>query len=184
GDRRRPVHAGRQGARQRGLQGQRLPGPGSPAPLHAWAEVTRFGPSAPSGLGGLGHDARPRAQGIAHGRAPGCRQGHGPEPRDPAERPSALASCDRGRGARWEERDRHGEKGLMADKEKDKKATPAAKKAAPVKAAAATKATPAKAATKPAAAKAKAPAKRAVARPVTRVVRPEPQREERRAREE
>jgi len=77
----------------------------------------------------------------------------------------------------------------MADKEKDKKATPAAKKAAPVKAAAATKATPAKAtpakaAVKPAAAKAKAPAKRAVARPVTRVVRPEPQREERRAREE
>ncbi len=77
----------------------------------------------------------------------------------------------------------------MADKEKDKKATPAAKKAAPVKAAAATKATPAKAtpakaAAKPAAARAKAPAKRAVARPVTRVVRPEPQREERRAREE
>src|SRR5947207_3247392 len=75
----------------------------------------------------------------------------------------------------------------MADKEKDKKATPAAKKAAPVKAVAATKATPAKASTAKAAAKpaaAKAPAKRAVARPVTRVVRPEPQREERRAREE
>ena len=77
----------------------------------------------------------------------------------------------------------------MADKEKDKKATPAAKKAAPVKAVAATKATPAKASTakaaaKPAAAKAKAPAKRAVARPVTRVVRPEPPREDRRAREE
>ena len=77
----------------------------------------------------------------------------------------------------------------MADKEKDKKATPAAKKAAPVKAVAATKATPAKAtpakaAAKPAAAKAKAPAKRAVARPVTRVVRPEPPREDRRAREE
>jgi large subunit ribosomal protein L4 len=72
----------------------------------------------------------------------------------------------------------------MADKEKDKKATPAAKKAAPAKAAS-TKPT-AKAAAKPAAAaKAKAaPAKRAVARPATRVVRPEPQREERRAREE
>ena len=71
----------------------------------------------------------------------------------------------------------------MADKEKDKKATPAAKKAAPAKAAAA-KTTTAKAATKPAAAKAKAPAKRAVARPLTRVVRPEAPREERRAREE
>jgi large subunit ribosomal protein L4 len=74
----------------------------------------------------------------------------------------------------------------MADKEKDKKATPAAKKAAPAKAAAA-KATTAKAAAKPAAGnaapKAKAPAKRAVARPVTRVVRPEPPREERRERE-
>ncbi|MDQ2914794.1 MAG: 50S ribosomal protein L4 [Chloroflexota bacterium] len=70
----------------------------------------------------------------------------------------------------------------MADKEKDKKATPAVKKAAPAKAAA-TKTT-AKAAAKPAAAKTKAPTKRAVARPVTRVVRPEPQREERRAREE
>ena len=76
----------------------------------------------------------------------------------------------------------------MADKEKekDKKATPAAKKAAPVKATAAKAtaakaptATTAKAAAKPAAAKAKAPAKRAVARPVTRVVRPEPPREER-----
>jgi large subunit ribosomal protein L4 len=71
----------------------------------------------------------------------------------------------------------------MADKEKDKKATPAAKKAAPAKAAAA-KTTTAKAATKPVAAKAKAPAKRAVARPLTRVVRPETPREERRAREE
>jgi len=76
----------------------------------------------------------------------------------------------------------------MADKEKDKKATPAAKKTAPAKATAA-KATPAKAAAKPAAAKpvaakAKAPAKRAVARPLTRVVRPEPQREERRERKE
>jgi large subunit ribosomal protein L4 len=71
----------------------------------------------------------------------------------------------------------------MADKEKDKKATPAAKKAAPAKAAGAAKTT-AKAAAKPAAAKAKAPAKRAVARPLTRVVRPEPQREERRARQE
>jgi large subunit ribosomal protein L4 len=76
----------------------------------------------------------------------------------------------------------------MADKEKDKKATPAAKKAAPAKAAPAraastTKAT-AKAAAKPAAARAKAPAKRAVARPLTRVVRPEPQREERRERKE
>jgi large subunit ribosomal protein L4 len=74
----------------------------------------------------------------------------------------------------------------MADKENDKKATPAAKKAAPAKAAAA-KATTAKAAAKPAAGnaapKAKAPAKRAVARPVTRVVRPEPPREERRERE-
>jgi len=73
----------------------------------------------------------------------------------------------------------------MADKEKDRKsATPAAKKAAPVKATAAKAtaakaptATTAKAAAKPAAAKAKAPAKRAVARPVTRVVRPEPPRE-------
>ncbi len=71
----------------------------------------------------------------------------------------------------------------MADKEKDKKATPAAKKAAPAKAAGAAKTT-AKAAAKPVAAKAKAPAKRAVARPLTRVVRPEPQREERRARQE
>jgi large subunit ribosomal protein L4 len=71
----------------------------------------------------------------------------------------------------------------MADKEKDKKATPAAKKAAPAKATAA-KPTTAKAAAKPAAAKAKAPAKRAVARPVTRVVRPPEPREERRARDE
>ena len=71
----------------------------------------------------------------------------------------------------------------MADKEKDKKATPAAKKASAAKATAA-KTTTAKAAAKPAAAKAKAPAKRAVARPVTRVVRPETAREERRAREE
>ncbi len=71
----------------------------------------------------------------------------------------------------------------MADKEKDKKVTPAAKKAAPAKATAA-KTTTAKAATKPVAAKAKAPAKRAVARPLTRVVRPEAPREERRAREE
>ena len=76
----------------------------------------------------------------------------------------------------------------MADKEKEtKKVTPAAKKAVPAKAAAA-KTAPAKAAAKPAAraaaAKAKAPAKRAVARPVTRVVRPEPPREERREREE
>jgi len=86
----------------------------------------------------------------------------------------------------------------MADKEKEpKKATPAAKKAAPAKATAAKPtaakaptATAAKAASKPAAAKAKAtaakatPAKRAVARPVTRVVRPEPTREERRERKE
>jgi large subunit ribosomal protein L4 len=71
----------------------------------------------------------------------------------------------------------------MADKEKDKKATPVAKKAARVKAASTTK-TPAKAAGKPAAAKAKTPAKRAVARPVTRVVRPGQQREERRGRTE
>ena len=76
----------------------------------------------------------------------------------------------------------------MADKEKEtKKVAPAAKKAAPAKAAA-TKTAPVKAAAKPAAraaaAKAKAPAKRAVARPVTRVVRPEPPREERREREE
>jgi large subunit ribosomal protein L4 len=70
----------------------------------------------------------------------------------------------------------------MADKEKDKKATPAAKKAAPAKATAAK--TTAKAAAKPAAAKAKAPAKRAVARPLTRVVRPSEPREERRARTE
>jgi large subunit ribosomal protein L4 len=76
----------------------------------------------------------------------------------------------------------------MADKGKDKKATPAAKKAAPAKAAAtkatAARATTVKAAAKPAAPRAKAPAKRAVARPVTRVVRPEPPREERRPREE
>jgi large subunit ribosomal protein L4 len=76
----------------------------------------------------------------------------------------------------------------MADKEKDpKKATPAAKKAAPVKAASTTKAqkaAAAKPAARPAAAKAKAPAKRAVARPLTRVVRPPEPREERRAREE
>ncbi len=71
----------------------------------------------------------------------------------------------------------------MADKEKDKKATPAAKKAAPAKAASATK-TLAKAATKPAAPKAKAPAKRAVARPLTRVVRAPEAREVRRPREE
>jgi large subunit ribosomal protein L4 len=70
----------------------------------------------------------------------------------------------------------------MADKERDKKATPAARKAAPAKAVS-TKPT-AKAAAKPATAKAKAPAKRAVARPATRVVRAEPQREERRARDE
>jgi large subunit ribosomal protein L4 len=77
----------------------------------------------------------------------------------------------------------------MADKEKEpKKTTPAAKKAAPAKAASTTKTAPAKAAAKPAAraaaTKTKAPAKRAVARPVTRVIRPEPQREERREREE
>jgi large subunit ribosomal protein L4 len=75
----------------------------------------------------------------------------------------------------------------MADKEKDRKATPAAKKAAPAKATSATKATTAttaKAASKPVGNKAKAPAKRAVARPVTRVVRPGAPREERRAREE
>ena len=76
----------------------------------------------------------------------------------------------------------------MADKEKDTKATPAAKKAAPAKATAA-KTTTAKAAAKPAAAKpaaakAKAPAKRAVARPLTRVVRPPEAREARRPREE
>jgi large subunit ribosomal protein L4 len=71
----------------------------------------------------------------------------------------------------------------MADKEKDKKATPAAKKAAPVKAAAA-KTTTAKAAPKAVATKAKAPAKRAVARPLTRVVRPSEPREDRRARTE
>ena len=71
----------------------------------------------------------------------------------------------------------------MADKEKDKKATPAAKKAAPAKATAA-RTTTAKAATKPVASKAKAPAKRAVARPLTRVVRPSEPREERRARTE
>ena len=71
----------------------------------------------------------------------------------------------------------------MADKDKDKKATPAAKKAAPAKATVA-KTTTAKAAAKPAAAKAKAPAKRAVARPLTRVVRPPEPREERRARDE
>ncbi|TMC74459.1 MAG: 50S ribosomal protein L4 [Chloroflexi bacterium] len=71
----------------------------------------------------------------------------------------------------------------MADKDKAKKATPAPKKAVPAKASAA-KTTTAKAAAKPAAAKAKAPAKRAVARPVTRVVRPEPPREERRARDQ
>jgi large subunit ribosomal protein L4 len=46
------------------------------------------------------------------------------------------------------------------------------------------KAAPAKAAVRPTAEKAKAPAKRAVARPVTRVVRPEPPREERRERKE
>ena len=81
----------------------------------------------------------------------------------------------------------------MAEKEKDKKASPpAAKKTAT------TKATPAKAAAKaakpalakaakPAAratTKAKPPTRRAVARPVTRVVRPEPTREERRPAEE
>ena len=71
----------------------------------------------------------------------------------------------------------------MADKEKDKKATPAAKKAAPAKATVAKTAT-AKAAAKPAAAKPKPPAKRAVARPLTRVVRPPEPREDRRAREE
>ena len=72
----------------------------------------------------------------------------------------------------------------MADKEKDKKATPTAKRAAPK--ATAAKTTTAKAAAKPAAAraKAKAPAKRAVARPLTRVVRPEPPREDRRERKE
>jgi large subunit ribosomal protein L4 len=79
----------------------------------------------------------------------------------------------------------------MADKEKDKKATPAAKTAAAK--ASAPKTTTAKVAAKPAAkpaagsvtakAKAPTPAKRAVARPVTRVVRPEPAREERRERE-
>jgi large subunit ribosomal protein L4 len=72
----------------------------------------------------------------------------------------------------------------MADKEKDKKARPAAKKAAPAKAASTPKAATAKAPARPAAVKAKAPAKRAVARPLTRVVRPEPPREERRARQE
>lgn len=76
----------------------------------------------------------------------------------------------------------------MADRDKDKKATPAAKKAAPAKAVSTTKTTPAKAparpAARPAAAKAKAPAKRTVARPVTRVVRPPEPREARRPREE
>jgi large subunit ribosomal protein L4 len=74
----------------------------------------------------------------------------------------------------------------MADKEKDtKKATPAAKKAAPAKATAA-KAAPAKASARPAAraTAAKAPAKRAVARPQTRVVKPAEPREARRPREE
>jgi len=72
----------------------------------------------------------------------------------------------------------------MADKEKAKKATPAAKKVAPAKATAA-KATTGKAPTaKAAATPAKAPAKRAVARPLTRVVRPPEPREARRSREE
>jgi large subunit ribosomal protein L4 len=75
----------------------------------------------------------------------------------------------------------------MADKEKEsRKATPAAKKAAPTKAAAAKTAPAARAAAKPAAraaaAKTNTPAKRAVARPLRRVVRPAPQREERRER--
>jgi large subunit ribosomal protein L4 len=70
----------------------------------------------------------------------------------------------------------------MADKEKAKKATPAAKKAAPAKVTPAT--TTAKATARPAAAKAKAPAKRAVARPLTRVVRAAEPREARRSREE
>lgn len=76
----------------------------------------------------------------------------------------------------------------MADKEKDtKKATPAAKKAAPAKATAAKTAPPkasARPAARPAAAKAKTPAKRAIARAQTRVVRPPEPREARRAREE
>ncbi|TMC75126.1 MAG: 50S ribosomal protein L4 [Chloroflexi bacterium] len=80
----------------------------------------------------------------------------------------------------------------MATKEadKEKKATPSAKKTAAAKAspakATAAKAAPAKA-PKPAtraATKAKPPTRRAVARPVTRVVRPEPSREERRPAEE
>jgi len=74
--------------------------------------------------------------------------------------------------------------------DKEKKATPPAKKTAAAKAspakATAAKAAPAKA-PKPAAraaTKAKPPTRRAVARPVTRVVRPEPSREERRPAEE
>src|SRR5207253_5489360 len=74
--------------------------------------------------------------------------------------------------------------------DKEKKATPSAKKTAAAKAspakATAAKAAPAKA-PKPAAraaAKAKPPTRRAVARPVTRVVRPEQPREERRPAEE
>jgi len=74
--------------------------------------------------------------------------------------------------------------------DKEKKATPSAKKTAAAKAspakATAAKAAPAKA-PKPAtraATKAKPPTRRAVARPVTRVVRPEPSREERRPAEE
>src|SRR2546428_1391446 len=181
GDRRRPLRRRRQGARKRGLEGQRLPGPGPPPSLHARAQVARLGPPAPARLGRLRHDAWPRAQGPAHGVAPGRRPRDRAEPPDPQDGPLARAPLHRGRGPRGAQRHRHGEEGLMA--EKDTKKKPAAKKAAPAKAAPAKAearpaAKPARAATPRAKAPAKAatparPARRAVARPVTRVVKRE-----------
>src|SRR5439155_1736394 len=169
------------------VEGQGLPGPGPPAPLHAWPQVARVGPPAPAGLGRLGYDAGPRAQGPAHGGASGRGPRDRAEPRDPAHGPDARAARHLGSGPGSAQRHRHGEEGLMANgKDTKKKApqpaakkAPAAKVATPAKAAPAAKAeTNAKAAAA-AQARAKAPAKaapakpRAVARPITRVVKRE-----------
>src|SRR5207244_2279815 len=102
------------------------------ASLHAGTEVPRLGPPAPTGLGGLGHDSRAGAEGAADGRSPGCGQGHRPEPRDPPLGSRALAPRHRRRCAGWKERHRHGEEGLMADKEKDRKLATAPAGPAPV----------------------------------------------------
>src|SRR5439155_4291184 len=116
--------------RDRHEQGQGLPGPGAPAPLHARREVARLGPPAPSGLGGLGHDAGPRSQGTAHGRAPGRRPRDREEPRGLEERRRARAARPLRCGPRAAQRDRHGEESLMPAK-KNEPANTKAKAAAP-----------------------------------------------------